>query len=161
MGSDTADGEPVLLSPPVDLLEQQYGSQPTERIVSLLAELSLRSSMAALVAEGEVSFGIRLQSTAGDENAGIQIRQEGNGVISLAQVRDGSADTISQRSVPNMIARLRLVRNAETGEIRAYFNDKQVGEPMTNLPADAPVLPAIVAADGLVLAVSAWQLELE
>ncbi|MCY4466046.1 MAG: hypothetical protein OXE46_10960 [Chloroflexi bacterium] len=161
LGNETADGEPILLSPPVDLLEQQYGSQPTARIASLLAELSLRSSMAALVAEGEVSFGIRLQSTEGDENVGIQIRQDGNGIISLAQVRDGLADTISQRSVPNMIARLRLERNGETGETRAYFNDQQVGEPMTSLPADVAVLPAIVAADGLVLAVSAWQLELE
>ena len=161
LGDETADGEPVVLSPPLDLLEQQYGNQPTGRIASLQAELSLRSSMAALVAEGEVSFGIRLQSTEGAENAGIQIRQDGNSIISLAQVRDGVADTISQRSVPNMIARLRLERNDQTGEIRAYFNDKQIGEPMTNLPADAAVLPAVVAADGVVLAVSAWQLELE
>lgn len=160
LGAETADGEPAVLSPPADLLEQQYGSQPTARVSGLLAELSLRS-MAALVAEGEVSFGIRLQSTEGDENAGIQIRQDGNGIISLAQVRDGLDDIISQRNVPNMIARLRLERNGETGEIRAYFNDTQVGEPMTNLPADAAVLPAIVAADGLVLAVSAWQLELK
>ncbi len=161
LGSETAAGEPVVLSPPVDLLEQQYGSQPTARVSGLLTELSLRSSMAALVAEGEVSFGIRLQSTEGDENAGIQIRQDGNGIISLAQVRDGFADIISQRNVPNMIARLRLERNGETGEVRAYFNDKQIGEPMTNLPADAAVLPAIVAADGVVLAVSTWQLELK
>ncbi len=160
LGKETADSEPVVLSPPVDLLEQQYGSQPTARVSGLLAELSLRSSMAALVAEAEVSFGIRLQSTEGAENVGIQIRQDGNGIISLAQVRDGLADIISQRTVPNMIARLRLERHGGTGEVRAYFNDMQIGEPMTNLPADAAVLPAIVASDGVVLAVSAWQLEL-
>ncbi len=160
LGNETIAGAPIVLSPPVDLLEQQYGNQPTTRITSLQAELSLRSSLAALVAEGEVSFGILLQSSEGEANAGIQIRQDGNGIISLAQVRDGIADIISQRNVPNMIARLRLERDTATGEIRAFFNDTQVGEPMTNLPADAPVAPAIVAADGLVLAVAAWQLEL-
>ncbi|MCY4146603.1 MAG: hypothetical protein OXE95_09670 [Chloroflexi bacterium] len=161
LGAETVAGKATTLSPPADLLEQQYGSQPTARIVGVLAELSLRSSVAALVAEGEVSFGIRLRSLAGDQDAGIQIRQDGSGIISLAQVRDGSPDIISQRTVPNMIARLRLERNDETGEILAYFNDQQIGEPMTNLPADADLLPAIVAADGIVLAVSAWQLELK
>ncbi|MYE78899.1 MAG: hypothetical protein F4243_07900 [Chloroflexi bacterium] len=161
LGDETVNDEATTLSPPVKLLEEQYGNQPTARIVSLEAELSLRNSLAALVAEGEVSFGILLQSTSGEQNAGIQIRQDGNGIISLAQVRDGIADTISQRNVPNMIARLRLERDGTTGEIRAFFNDSQIGEPMNNLPADASIAPAIVAADGIVISVSAWQLELE
>ena len=154
-------GQTLVLSPPAELLSRQYGNDPSARIRSLEAVLSLRSATAALVGDGEVSFGIRLNAIEGESSAGIQIRQDGNSVISLAQVRDGVADTISQRSVPNMIARLRLDRDGATGEVRAYFNDAQVGEPIASLPADAALLPAVVAAPGVVLGVSAWELRLE
>ena len=155
-----ADGEALALSPPLDLLARQYGNQPGARIRSLEAVLSLRSAV-ALSGDGEVSFGLLLQTTDGASSAGIQIRRDSASKVSLAQLRDGEAATISQRNVPNMIARLRLDRDTATGAVRTYFNDAQIGEPIVSLPADAALAPAIVAAPGVVLGVSAWELTLE
>ena len=161
IGGEATSGEAVTLLPPGDLLATQYGNEPAMRIASLQAVLSLRSASAALVNDGVVSFGLLLQTADGGRNAGLVVRQDGNGVISLLLARDSELEVAEERRVPNMIVRLRLQRDAASGEISATFNDKLVGEAMTHLPADVALLPAIVAADGVVISVSMWELELE
>ena len=113
-------------------------------------------------AEEQVYFGIAFRSASGDQIAGIQVQQVGPQVISLARYQDGAADIVSQRSVNNIIARLRLERDAASGAISAYFNDALVGDPMDFAPADAAILPVIFVKDGgVVIGVSAWDATLE
>ena len=154
---DTTDGDTHFLSPPADLLESSYGNQAARRIASLQAEIALLSASA-----DEVYFGIALQNATGDIKVGIQIQQIGPAVISLALYQNGVADVISQRSVNNLIARLRLDHDRDKATVSAYFNDSPVGSAMTFDAADQAVLPAIFVKDGgVVIGVSAWDLRLE
>ena len=83
-------------------------------------------------------------------------------MISLALYQDGEADFVTQRSVNNFIARLRLDRDASSGAISAYFNDALVGDAMQFAPADEAILPVVFVKDGgVVIGVSAWDLTLE
>ncbi len=159
---EATDGETLFLSPPVDLLERSYGNQATSRISSLEAEITLHNTNPTLFSDGEVYFGIALKNLGGDDVAGIQVGQVGPTVISLALYRDGVADVISQRSVNNIIARLRLDYDRSNGSVSAYFNDSPIGDPMSFAGADGEILPAIFVKDGgVVIGVSAWDLTLE
>ena len=163
LGADEErEGETIYHFPPAELLNRSYGNEAPRRIRQLEAELALRSANPTLVADDEVYFGILLRSAAGDDSAGLQIQQVGPGVISLAIVAGGEADVISQRSVNNLIARLRLDRDPSSGAVSAYFNDSQIGDPIAFAPADAAVLPVLFVKDGgVVVAVSAWNVTLD
>ncbi len=162
LGSASAsDGETIFLYPPADLLEWHYGNEAASRISRAQAEITLQSANPA-EAEEEVYFGIAFRSASGDEIAGVQVQQIGSQVISLALYQDGAANFVSQRSVNNVIARLRLERDASSGAVSAYFNDAPVGEPMAFAPADEAILPVIFVRDGgVVIGVSAWEVTLE
>ena len=154
-----SDGEAIFLYPPADLLEANYGNQAAARISRAQAEITLQSTNPA---EEAVYFGIALRNESGDQIAGIQVQQVGPQVISLALYQDGEANLVSQRQVNNVIARLRLDRDASSGAISAYFNDALVGAPMEFAPADEAVLPVIFVKDGgVVIGVSAWDMTLE
>ena len=163
LGVDEAgDTETIYHFPPAELLDHSYGNEAARRIRQLEAELALRSTNPALAGDDEIYFGLLLRSASGDDSAGIQIQQAGPGVISLAIVADGQADVISQRSVNNLIARLRLDRDPSSGAVSAYFNDSQIGDPIAFAPADEVILPALFVKDGgVVIAVSAWSVTLE
>jgi len=160
LGSASAsDGETIFLYPPADLLERHYGNEAASRISRAQAEITLQSTNPA---EEEIYFGIAFRSASGDEIAGIQVQQVGPQVISLALYQDGAANFVSQRSVNNVIARLRLERDDSSGAVSAYFNDAPVGEPMGFAPADEAILPVIFVKDGgVVIGVSAWDVTLE
>jgi len=103
-----------------------------------------------------------LRGVGGGENAGIQVQQIGPDVISLALYRNGEARVISQRSVNNLIARLRLDRDSLSGAVTAYFNDSLIGEPLDFLPPGAALEPVIFVKDGgLIIGVSAWEITLD
>ena len=160
LGSASAtDGETIFLYPPADLLEWNYGNGAAGRISRAQAEITLQSTNPA---EEEVYFGIAFRSAIGAEIAGVQVQQIGPQVISLALYIDGQADVVSQRQANNVIARLRLERDASSGAVSAYFNDAMVGDPMEFAPADEAVLPVIFVKDGgVVIGVSAWDVTLE
>lgn len=160
LGSASAtEGETLFLYPPADLLEGNYGNQAAGRISRAQAEITLQSTNPA---EEEVYFGIAFRDADGGQIAGIQVQQVGPQVISLALYQDGQADFVSQRSVNNVIARLRLDRDASSGAVSAYFNDAPVGDPMDFAPADEAILPVIFVKDGgVVIGVSAWDVTLE
>ena len=157
--ADVTEGETLFLYPPADLLESNYGNGAAGRISRAQAEITLQSTNPA---EEEVYFGLAFRSADGDEIAGIQVQQVGPQVISLALYQDGEADFVSQRSVNNVIARLRLERDVASGTVSAYFNDAPVGEPMDFAAVDAGVLPVVFVKDGgVVIGVSAWDVTLE
>ena len=161
--SDQSDSETIFHYPPPELLERQYGNAAPRRISRVEAELALHSTNPALLNdEAAIYFGLLLQSIDGEDKAGIQIQQVSQNVISLALYQDDQANIISQRSVNNLIARLRLERDLSNGAISAYFNDSQIGEPIDFVPADAEIAPVIfVKAGGVVIGVSAWEITLE
>ena len=158
--SSLSEGDMIFHAPPADLLDGSYGNDAPTRISRVQAELALHNIDPALAAD-DVYFGILLRSADGEANAGIQIQQVGPDVISLALVRNGEAVVISQRSVNNLITRLRLDRDPSSGAVNAFFNDSRIGEPIDFLPPDAALEPVIFVKDGgVVIGVSAWEITL-
>ena len=159
--SDIADGDTILLAPGSALLDRSYGNDAPARITAVQAEIALHSADSAL-APADVYFGILLRSADGEGSAGIQILQDGPDVISLAHYKNGEADIISQRSVNNLITRLRLDRDPASGAVSAFFNDSPIGDPIGFLPPDAAIEPVIFVKDGgVVIGVSAWEITLD
>ena len=159
---DETDGDTIFHFPPADLLNQSYGNEAPRRIRQLEAELALRSTNPAVVSDDEVYFGALLRSASGEQSAGIQIQQVGPSVISLALVRDGQADFISQRSVNNVITRLRLDRDPQSGAVSAFFNDSPIGDPIDFVAPDEEIVPVIFVKDGgVTIGVSAWSVTLD
>ena len=155
-------GETIFFFPSADLLKRSYGEDAPRRIRQFEAELSLRSTNPAVVTADEVYFGLLLRTANGEKDAGIQIQQIGPSEISLALVQDGQADSVSQRSVNNVIARLRLDRDVESGAVSAYFNDSRIGDPIAFVAADEEALPVLFVKDGgVVIGVAAWTITLE
>jgi hypothetical protein len=159
-GGET-DGETIFFSAGADLLERSYGNAAPSRISRVEAEIALHSTDRGGAGD-DVYFGILFQDAAGGGEAGIQIQRVGPDVIGLALYKNGEADVISQRSVNNMITRLRLDRDRSTGAISVYFNDSRIGEPIQFIGGDAPLEPVIFVKDGgVVIGVSAWEITLE
>ena len=159
---ETTAGDTIFLAPAADLLERSYGNGAAQRISSLEAEITLHNTSPALASADDVYFGVALQDPTGDSTVGIQVQQVGPAVISLALYQDGVADVISQRSVNNVIARLRLEHDRAKGAVRAYFNDAPIGDSIAFAGSGNDVLPAIFVKDGgVVIGVSAWGLTLE
>ena len=143
LGRGASQGNTIFQALQADLLDRSYGNDAPARISRLEAELALHSTDPALAAE-DVYFGILLQNAESDNRAGIQIQQISPNVISLALYKNGEADFISQRSVNNLITRLRLDRDPSTGAVSAFFNDSPIGDPIDFAAADAPLEPVIL-----------------
>jgi serine/threonine protein kinase len=163
LGVGTAtEGETIFFFPPENLLNDVYGNNASSRITRIEAELALRTFNPSVVDSEDVYFGIMFQSTADSNNAGIQLQAVQSNVINLAQYVDNTANFVSQRSVNAVIARLRLDRDTETGNVVAYFNDSQIGNPIEFLPPDAPIVPVIFVKDGgVIVGVTAWRITLQ
>ncbi len=154
-------GDTLVLAPPADLLDRSFGNEAPKRISRTEAELALHGADPDLD-PSEIYFGLLLQNANGEGSAGIQVQQISPDVISLALYQNGAADVISQRSVTNLITRLRLERDPSTGAVSAYFNDSLIGDPIDLLPPAAALEPAIFVKDGgVIIGVSAWQITLE
>jgi len=160
VGTET-EGETIFFFPPEDLLDDLYGNDAPSRITRIEADLTLRTFNPAVVEAEEVYFGIMFQSTDDSSNAGIQIQAVQPTVINLALYQDNEANFVSQRSVSAVIARLRLDRDPVTGQVFAFFNDSQIGDPMTFVDPDAPIVPVIFVKDGgVIIGVTAWRVTL-
>ena len=160
LSGETAD-DTLVLAPSADLLNRSFGNEASTRISRIEAELALHGADPDLD-PSEIYFGLLFQNANGESSAGIQVQQVGPDVISLALYQNGAADVISQRSVTNLITRLRLDRDPSTGAVSAYFNDSLVGDPIELLPPDAAIEPAIFVKDGgVIIGVSAWQITLD
>lgn len=160
VGTET-EGETIFFFPPDDILEDIYGNDAPTRITRIEADVTLRTFNPAVVSADDVYFGIMFQSTQGSDNAGIQIQAIQSNAINLAIYEDNVANFVSQRSVNAVIARLRLDRDLNTGEVIAFFNDSPIGDPIDFLEPDAPVVPVIFVKDGgVIIGVTAWRVTL-
>jgi len=160
IGSET-EGETIYFFPPTELLNTTYGNQAPSRISRIEADLTLRTFNPAVVSGEEVYFGIMFQSINDGKNAGIQIQAVQPTVINLALVENNEANFISQRSVNAVIARLRLDRNLDTGNVIAFFNDSQIGDAIDFLDPDDPIVPVIFVKDGgVIIGVTSWRITL-
>ena len=159
--SGDSDGDTIFFAPTAALLNRSYGNEAPTRIRRIQAEIALHSTSPALEAS-DVYFGILLRSVDGEGEAGIQIQLAQPNVINLALYQNGEARVISQRSVNNLIARLRLDRDPSSGALSAYFNDSPIGEPVDFPSANNPLEPVIFVKDGgVVIGVSAWEITLD
>lgn len=160
VGTET-DGETIYFFPPTEILNTTYGNSAPSRISRIEADLTLRTFNPAVVSGEDVYFGIMFQSTNDGNNAGIQIQAVQPTVINLALVDNNDANFISQRSVNAVIARLRLDRNLDTGDVIAFFNDSQIGDPIDFLDPDDPIVPVIFVKDGgVIIGVTSWRITL-
>ncbi len=160
VGTET-EGETIFFFPPEDLLNELYGNNAPSRITRIEADLTLRTFNPAIVEAEEVYFGIIFQSTTDSNNAGIQIQAVQANAINLATYEDNTANFVSQRSVNAVIARLRLDRDPETGDVFAFFNDALIGDAIEFLPPDAPIVPVIFVKDGgVIIGVTSWRVML-
>jgi len=161
LGSAEASREPTrLLTIPAEQMLRAYGAGAPQRLSRVEAEMSLHSANPELSSADELYFGIALQSADTGELVGIQVQQLEPRVIQIALRQNDRVTVISQRSVNNVIARLRLERDAPTGFVTAYFNDSLLGEPMTLEGGGA--LPALVVKGGrMIVGVASWSLRLD
>ncbi len=159
---ENADGDTLVLTLPADLLERDFGNQAARRIASQQAEITLHSTDPALSGGDDVFFGIAFSASDGDEAVGLLVQQVSPTVIALARYENGVANTISQRSVSNVIARLRLDLDRANGTLSAFFNDSPIGGAISLSKGDADLLPTIFVKDGgVIIGVSAWTITLE
>jgi hypothetical protein len=155
------EGDTLFIAPPLELLESAYGNNAAARIRSVEADLTLTTFNPSVVKLEDIYFGVLLQSVEGGSNAGIRLRVTGPNVISLGRVLNNEVEFFNQRSVSTIVARLRVDRDVNTGQIRLYFNDVPMGESFDFLPFDAGVLPMLyVKEGGVILGVTGWRVEL-
>ena len=154
----SAADDRLFISPTSEIFERSFGNQAAGRLQSVEAEITLHSTNPNLGGDEAIYFGLALRSADGESSAGIQVQQADQGIISLALLQDGRANIIRQRSVSNVIARLRLELDREQSAVSAYFNDSLVGEPLDFAGDSAEVLPALFVKDGGLVG---WRLGLE
>jgi serine/threonine protein kinase len=162
LGIGTASsGETLRIAPPLALFTAAYGNTPASRLRSSSVELTLRTFNPAVVGADDVYFGLLLESTADGNNVGIQVQVVGNNVINLYRISNNERTFISQRAVNAVIARLRLERDLNNGNVTLLYNDEALALPVPFVAPDAPVLPIIYVRDGgVVVGVSNWRVTL-
>jgi tetratricopeptide (TPR) repeat protein len=156
-------GEISYITPPQQLLEEFFGENAAARIRSVEAEMALVTfNPAVLEAENAtIFFGLGLESAADGNNIGLQIEAVSNTVINIFELTNNNPRFLRQRAVNAVIVRLRLERDPVNGDIVLYLNDEAIGQPVSFLPPDAPVLPVLFVKDGgVIVNVTGWRIVL-
>jgi serine/threonine protein kinase len=160
VGSETP-GDILYISLPPDLLEATYGNNAASRIRRVEASIRLRTFNPAVVSNQDIFFGVLLQSINDGNNAGIRLQVFNNSVIILSRMINNNATFLNQRSVNEIVARLRIDRDVNTGNLSLYFNDIPMGEAFSFLPPDTPLQPVLFVRDGgVVVGITDWRITL-
>ncbi len=160
VGSETP-GDILYISLPPDLLEAAYGNNAASRIRRVEVAIRLRTFNPAVVSNEDIFFGVLLQSINDGNNAGVRLQVIDTSVINLARMINNSATFLNQRSVNEIVARLRIDRDVNTGELSLYFNDIPMGSAFSFLPPDTPLQPVIFVRDGgVVVGITDWKVTL-
>jgi hypothetical protein len=163
MGADRAGDDPqVRIVLPAAFLERSYGGNAAARIRRMDVEMTLLTFNPTLQNTNEVYFGAALQDPAdASAQAGLQIQLVKQGVLNLSQISGGTISGVSQRSVSVYVARVRLDRDLNTGEITVYFNGDTIGQPIPFVRSDGGVLPVLYVRRGeVIVSVTTWKLVL-
>ncbi|MBZ0280918.1 MAG: hypothetical protein K8L97_09260 [Anaerolineae bacterium] len=163
LGTNEADEDDVIsIAPPADLLETYYGNNAATRIRRVEAELTLTTFNPNLVTTGDVYFGMLFQDASNPaQTAGIEIELVQQGVISLSQRAGETVTALSQRSVGVYVARVRLERDPDTGNVAVFFGGEQLGQAIPFVGSDAALLPVLyVKSGGVIVSVTRWTITL-
>jgi serine/threonine protein kinase len=156
------EGEIIYIRLSPELLETYFGNNAASRIRRMEATMTLTTFNPPMLLDNAVYFGALLQDAANpDATVGLQVQLVQAGVINLGQRSGSTVRTVSQRSVNAAVVRIRLERDLQTGAITTFFNDEQVGQPMTLAAANAPLLPVLFVRDGgVIVSVTDWHITL-
>jgi serine/threonine protein kinase len=158
---EASPGEIIRIAPEAELLESAYGNDATSRIRRVDAEMSLRTFNPSVVSAEDVFFGILLESATDGNNIGIRVEVVGDTVINLYSVINNETTFLSQKSVNTIVARLRIDRDPDTGNVILYYNDQALDDPLPFLAGDAEVVPMVfVREGGVVIGLSNWEITL-
>jgi serine/threonine protein kinase len=166
MGTGTAtDGDVLTISPPAALLEDAYGNNAVSRIRRVEADFTLRTHNPTILNEGDLYFGLLLQSTEDGNNAGVRIQvvDATNNIVNIYQVLNNEATLISVRPINanQLRVRLRVDHDPSTGRALLYLNDSLLAEPFEFIEPDTPLLPVLfVKEGGVVVGVRNWRVTL-
>lgn len=160
--SDQEDLQDIIITYSPETLDQFYGNNAPTRIRQAEALLALATYHPALVETEEAYFGLMFQSVEDSAvKAGVYLQVVNPNVINFWLVQGEEATFISQRSVNAINGRISLERDAGNGQVRAYFNDIPVGDPIPFVGAEAAVQPALfVHNGGVIVTVVNWQMRL-
>jgi hypothetical protein len=158
----TIEDELILISLPPEMLELYYGNNAASRIRRMEVTLTLTTFNPPLLLDQAVYFGALLQDAAQpNSTAGLQVQLVQPGLINLGQRSGDNVRTLSQRTVNAAAVRARLDRDPNTGAITVFFNDEQLGEPISFTAANAPLIPVLyVKAGGVIVSVNDWRVTL-
>lgn len=160
VGAETP-GDILYISPPPDLLEKAYGNNAASRIRRVEASIRMRTFNPAVVSNQDIFFGVLLQSINDGNSAGMRLQVIDTSVINLARMINNTATFLNQRSVNEIVARLRIDRDVNTGDLSLYFNDIPMGQSFSFLPSDTPLQPVIFVRDGgVVVGITEWKVTL-
>ncbi|MEL6270619.1 MAG: hypothetical protein AAFR22_12485, partial [Chloroflexota bacterium] len=166
IGSETAE-EIYALIPPLNVFEAYYGTDAAARVVAMEAELALATFNPTLLDGDGVYFGgalVPAGTTATlTDGAGLHVDVVQPGVLNIGTRELGDVEVELQRSVNAVIVRVRLERT-ETGSIRVFYNDEEIGpevSPRGSVAITDPVVPALFVKDGgVILNITEWTVTL-
>ncbi|TVR20814.1 MAG: hypothetical protein EA396_09655 [Anaerolineaceae bacterium] len=160
--ADASSGDDLVVMIDGDVLDTAYGNSAPARIRRMEADIAFTTYNPSITDLDDVYFGFYLQSV-NDPALRVGVRV---GVVNLNTVNlyliDGDEQVfIIQRSVNAIDPRLRLERDAATGDVTIFFDDVPVGEPLRFVAPEALVEPALFMLEGGVLInVNGWRVTL-
>jgi len=123
-------------------------------------ELTLTTFNPSVISADQVYFGALLQDASDPtKTAGVNVQLVQPGVIKLGQRSGEKVTNFSNQAVNVVVVRVRLERDLKTGDITAYANGSQLGQPMPFTRADASIIPVLfVKSGGVIVSVtgSGW-----
>lgn len=160
MGPESEGGELDIVFPS-DALDVFYGNDAPARIRRTEARLSLATYLPS--PDQNVYFGIMLQGIDDPtQRAGLYIEVYNLNILNL-YLRTNAPEPVHVRqlSVNAVDVRVRLERDAATGAVTIFFDDRQIGEPIPFVAPEAAVEPVLfVKNGGVIINVSSWRIGL-
>lgn len=156
-------GDSVRIVPSLEFIEDSYGNNAASRITSISADISLLTFNPSLLndEQGGVFFSLSMESATDGNNIGLQVNALNNTSISIFDLQNGALTPFRTRSVGTVVARMRIDRSIETGDVLLFFNDEQIRSASEFLEPSAQVLPMITVRDGgVIVRITDWRVTL-
>lgn len=160
--ADEASGDDLIVMIDGDVLDTAYGNSAPARIRRMEADIAFTTYNPSITDLSDVYFGFYLQSVNDPAlRVGVRVNVVNLNTVNLYLI-DGDEQTfIIQRSVNAIDPRLRLERDAATGDVTVFFDDVPVGEPLRFVAPEALVEPALFMLEGgTLINVNGWRVTL-
>lgn len=156
-------GDTIRIVPSLEFIEASYGNNAASRITSVSADISLLTFNPSLLddEQGGVYFSLSMESATDGNNIGIQVNALNSTSITVFDLQNGVLIPLRTRSVGSIVARLRIDRNIETGEVLLFLNDEQLTSANEFLTSNAAILPVLTVRDGgVIIRITDWRITL-